>query len=101
MQKEVFFSPLSVVRKHFYNIADIRKSSCCTTDGVTCMHLSCDSAGHAGSGGRPGQAGHQLAELREREAGHAGDVVGRTRGRLGGRTKRVSAVRDGTERAVG
>lgn len=59
------------------------------------------SAGRACAGGRPGQTGHRLAELREREAGHAGDVVGGARGRLWGRAERVSAVRDGTERAVG
>lgn len=61
----------------------------------------CLCAGHACAGGRPGQAGHQLAVQWEREAGHAGDVVGRTRGRFGGGARRVPAVRDGAGRSVG
>lgn len=66
-----------------------------------CMCWLCVAAGHACPGGCPGQAGHQLAEWREREAGHAGDVMGGTRRCLGGGAKWVSAVCDGTARAMG
>lgn len=79
--------------------ADLKKSSCCFSALI--VRNVVVSAGRACAGGCPGQTGHQLAELREREAGHAGDVVGGARGRLWGRAKRVSAVRDGAVRALG
>lgn len=76
-------------------------SNASLTETEVASPFVCVSAGHACAGGRAGQAGHQLAELREREAGHAGDVVGGACGRVGGGAQRVPALRDGAERSLG